>query len=235
MKISIVTGAWGRYKLLEFFCKYYKDIKEKIDFELIVACSEKETARITKKHGHTVVNIPNQPLYAKFNAAEQAAKGSDYVINIGSDDFISEETLLFYKAVFEKGFDYVYTLDWYFLDTKTKKGLYWAGYNQPYNKGKACGAGRALSKNILDKMKWSPWVAGYDRQLDTGMQKQLDSIKHTEYGFKLRDLGLFALDIKSEQQMTPFEKWPNSFFFPGDGMEMLQTYLPQYADEIFKL
>lgn len=233
MKLSLVTGAWQRHTLFEFFCRYYKDLQKKIDFELIVACSEPETIAIAKKYGHSIAKIANQPLYRKFNAASEMAKGSDYCIMIGSDDFLTAETLKHYIELFKEGYDYIFTLDWYFYDTKTKKGLYWKGYSEPYRYGKGCGAGRALSKNLMDKMKWNPWISGFDNLLDTGMEKQLDRIPHTEYGFRLRDEGLFALDIKSDVNMTKFERWDNSIEF--DGKEMIKTYLPKYADEIFKL
>ncbi len=230
MKISIVTGSWKRHNLFDFFCKYYKDLQKEIDFELIIACSEPETVAITQKYGHSIAKVANSPLYRKFNAASEMAKGSDYCIMIGSDDFMTVETLKHYIELFKEGHDYIFTLDWYFFDTKTGKGLRWDGYLEPYRYGKGCGAGRALSKNLMDKMNWNPWIPGFDNLLDTGMQNQLDRIPHTEYGFRLREEGLFALDIKTSENMTPFARWPNTREF--DGKEMLNTYLPQYADEI---
>ena len=233
MKITICTGAWKRPNLLDFFCRYYADLQKKFPFELVVACSEKEAMSICQAHGHTCFMVVNEPLHRKFNAAVQAAKGSDYVINIGSDDFLTEDFLRHYDGLFREGHDYITTLDWYFFDTKTKKGLYWKGYDKPHNTGKGCGAGRALSKHLLEEMNWKPWAAGYDKVLDTGMQVKLDAIPHKAHSFRLRDLGLFALDIKTEENMTPFDRWDNTTLF--DGREMLDAYVPEYTAEILKL
>lgn len=233
MKIKIVTGAWKRHQLFEFFCRYYADLQKRANFELIIACSEPETLEIAQRYGHTALMVANEPLSRKFNTATERAIGADYCLMIGSDDFVTYDTLKFYQSLFKKGYDYIYPLDWYFYDTASRKGLYWKGYDQPHNIGKGCGAGRALSNALLDKMQWHPWAAGFDRVLDNGMQAKIDALPHSSYCFRLRDYRLFGLDIKTEQNMTPFAKWPNTMLF--DGREMLDTYVPEYTNEIMKL
>lgn len=237
-KICLVTGAWQRHKLFELFCEYYADLKKKLPFELelVVAVSEQETKMICRKHGHTDVFAPNSPLTRKFNAATMAARdrGADYTLNIGSDDFLTEGFLMYYVEQMQKGFDFIAPLDWYFYDVQTRQGLYWAGYDKPHNKGMACGAGRALSKRFLDLIDWQPWPDGYDRVLDTGMQRLLDMYQHSSHIFSLKEHGIFALDVKTNDvQMTKFAHWPNTFSL--NGLEMLKANLPEYVNKIINV
>lgn len=231
MKIAICTGAYKRPELLDLFCRYYRWLADNtFPFELIVACSEPSALRTAQQYGHTAFMVNNHPLTRKFNMSNQYAEGADYVLNIGSDDFLSPKTLLHYVELFRQGHDYIAPLDWYFFDTKTKHALYWAGYNKPYNIGKACGAGRALSKKLLEKMNWQPWAAGYDRVLDTGMQVNLDKHPHTSHIFRLKDCGLFALDVKTEMNMTKFDRWPNTF--EVDINALLSEQMPEWKAAI---
>lgn len=234
MKIAIVTSAWKRHKLFDLFCKYYSDLKSTYPFELIISCSEKETISICKKYGHASVMVENSPLFLKMNASAKMAKGYDYSIMIGSDDFISPKMLLWYIDKFKAtNHDYIYPLDWYFFDTKTKKGLYWAGYRQKFNVGMACGAGRAISKKLMDKLNWQPWIKGYDHVLDTGMDKQLSKLSYTSMGFYLKKENIFSVDIKTETNMTPFANWDNTY--EVSGMKMIIDNMPNYANQIISL
>lgn len=233
IKLAIVTGAWKRHRLFSVFCEYYQNLALKVPFKLFIAVSEKETELIAKWYGHTTVFVPNEPLGEKFNAATQAAKGADYTINIGSDDFLTEGFLRYYIEQIKTGADYIGALDGYFFDVKTKQGLYWAGYNQPYNKGHTIGLGRALSKRLLDEIDWQPWPSGFDKVLDSGLQKLLDMHEHTEHIFRMKEQGIFALDVKTEENMTPFAPWPNSF--PLNGVQMLTEHMPDYANKIINL
>ena len=233
-KLAICTGAWKRFNLLELFCKHYDELKKYYPIELYISVSENEAKQIIEKYNHIPVEIENTPLSNKMNAAVISAsmKKPDYCLMVGSDDFLSHELIEYYFQLFENGFDYIYTLDWYFFDTKTKRGLYWGGYIKEHNRGHACGAGRCLSNNLLQKMKWTPWLYGYDNILDTGMDIQLRKLKYKKYGFYLRENNLFAIDIKSSTNMTPFNRWDNTVEL--DGHTMLFNGIENY-EEIYNL
>lgn len=242
MRIAICTGAWKRHHLLDFVCQYYADMKTSVgtadlDIELIVACSQDEAMETCQRHGHTCFMVDNTPLYAKFNAAVQKAEewDADIVINIGSDDIMTPDLIRYYVQTFvDEQVDFIATLDWYFFDTKTKQGMYWKGYDQPHNMGKTCGAGRAMNRRLLDMLNWQPWLPGYDRVLDTGMQVLLDRLKYKSHIFRMREHRLFGLDIKTDQNMTPFDRWNNTTIFKN-GAEMLDTYVSKYTKRIMSL
>lgn len=232
MKFAIATAVQGRYQLFKAFCEYYAEMKTKFDFELYISVSEEENKVTARNCGHKTVDIPNQPLWKKVNASAQIAKDYKYIIFIGSDDFLSPETLAYYVGLFSQNkWDYIYPLDWYFFDAKTKKGLYWAGYDKPFNKGIACGAGRALSYRAMSRLNFKPWIEGFDSVLDTGFDKQIRKLRLVGFGFKLKDMNLFALDVKTKNNMTKFAVWDNSF--PLDGRRMLQQYMPNHFKKIY--
>lgn len=230
MRIAIVTGAYKRHDLFQLFCRYYYDLQQRVPFTLIVACSEAQTLEIARHYGHEAFIVNNHPLTRKFNMAAQYAEGADYCIMLGSDDFLSEATLRHYVKLFEQGHDYIGVLDWWFYNSLNGEALYWKGYNKAANRGHTCGAGRALSKNLMGAVDWQPWAAGYDKILDTGMDVQLAKVEHTKHVFSLNETGLFALDVKSEENMTKFAAWPNTV--PFDAGQLLGKHMPRWKDEI---
>ena len=230
MKIAIVTGAYKRHDLFQLFCSYYEQLQKKIPFTLIVACSETQTSRIAQHYGHTAFIVNNHPLARKFNMAAQYAEGADYCIMLGSDDFLSEATLRHYVTLFEQGHDYIGVLDWWFYNSLNGEALYWAGYNKDANRGHTCGAGRAISKRLMQAVGWQPWEQGYDKILDTGMDVRLAKVEHTKHVFNLKEAGLFGLDIKTEENMTKFARWPNTV--PVNAAELLEKHMPDWKDDI---
>lgn len=221
MRIAIVTGIWKRHNIFKMFAKGVKHIEENIkDVELItiVAGSEgKESKKLVESYGFHYIEMPNQPLSNKMQSTIKKAYELkvDYVICMGSDDVLSLELMQKYILMMKKGIDYIGTTDFYFYDTVSDKSLYWGGYTENYRFGHLCGAGRCLSANLLNQMNWMVWE-GYDNMLDTSMQVKLKGCKYTEERINLKKLGLYALDIKSETNMTKFVQWNNSQFIDSD-------------------
>jgi hypothetical protein len=213
IKLSIVSMVWKRPEVFEIFAKGIHDLKVPPDFELsvFISGSEGRTSKtMVERHGFKYIEIPNQPLARKANASLALARDSDYVLCVGSDDILHPDTFTTYCEIMRQGVDFIGVLDFYFYDTTTGKASYWGGYTEPYRKGRTCGAGRVLSKRILDLWKWQVWEVKHNHILDNSIDKKLKNVEHKSCVFKLRDFGLFATDVKSTTNMTPFELWPNS-------------------------
>lgn len=212
MKITVLTARWKRKEVFRIFIENMKHLRQVFGIDLVIAGEENDELI---PDWSTFVNVSNDNLTDKWNAGARTCRGSDYVIMLGSDDIMSDSLMYEYKKRMIKGIDYIYFLDCYFYHIHTKQGLYWAGYRQPVNRGHACGAGRVLSKRMLNAMDWEPWLRGYERVLDTGMDKKIAislGDNYTKQGFMLKDTDSFLLDIKSPTNMTPFMKWDNSEF-----------------------
>jgi hypothetical protein len=121
-----------------------------------------------------------------------------------------------------KGIDFIGVTDCYFYDTVSKKSLYWGGYREPNRKGHTTGAFRAISARLLSLWNWMPWENKDSLMLDKSMQDKLKITPHTIHTFAMKDKEMYALDIKSSTNMTPFAKWDNAEFI--DSNELLKIF-----------
>jgi len=239
LKLVIVTGIWQRHDVFKMFAEGINILQSAFNGEIDIICcasgSEGENSRkLVERYGFRYIETANKPLSKKMNAAVTLARSfnPDYCLMLGSDDIIGTNLMKKYIELMKKGIDYSGLLDCYFFDTKSKRGLYWAGYRKENNKGMLAGIGRLISRNLLDKIDWLCWPHGYDHVLDTGFEKQLKGKEFSKVNINLKEENLFALDIKSSVNMTPFMQWDNTVFV--DGKELLFKNLPeQIANQIY--
>lgn len=215
MKLAIVTGVWKRPEVFEIFARGIKELYHFKDIEIvtIVAGSELERSKkMVLKHGFTYIEIKNNPLATKMNATLIVAKQieADYVLCLGSDDIIHPELMAKYIELMKQGFDFIGVLDFYFYDTKSKKAAYWGGYRDSKRTNHTCGAGRIISKRLLDKFNWKIWENQQSHMLDNSFQDKLKATQHSSCVFSLKDYDLYGLDIKSGTNMTIFKLWDNT-------------------------
>jgi hypothetical protein len=219
LKIILVTGIWKRH---EIFRRFAENVSQ-LGIHVIVSGSEGEVSKnLVESYGFEYIEMPNTPLSVKMNAPVLRAKelGADYVLFTGSDDLISKECFDVYKEHARKRIDFIGLLDFYFYDTNTDKTLYWEGYSD-HRKGHTVGAYRMISSRLLDRMDWQPFELKDSAVLDNSMQKKLKVLPHTITTFKLKDKRVYAIDIKSDVNMTPFRQWPNSEFIKGDKLKTI--------------
>jgi len=234
IKLCISTGMWQRPAVFEMFAEgvdfLRKTFIDEVDIHCAVAGSEGELSKklcLSYKNFH-YVEAPNQPLGVKMNKSLEVARSlnPDYCLMVGSDDLIGKNLMEKYISVMNQGIDFSFLTDCYFFDTVSKQGLYWAGYSKPNNKGNAAGIGKLISRSLLDKIKWNCFPPGFDRILDTGFDRQIQKVQHTSIPINLKEENLFALDIKSATNMTPFNRWDNCNFM--DGYALLFENLPEH-------
>jgi hypothetical protein len=238
IRLAIVTGVWKRPEIFAMFAAGVKSLQEhfkgRIEIICCVAGSEGQQSRgmVAVHENFFYTEVPNQPLGQKMNAAVNLSNklSPDYCLMIGSDDIIGISLMERYFELMQRGIDYVYLTDCFFFDTRTKRGLYWGGYQRNFNRGKGAGIGRLISKRALDRIQWLCWPPGYDRILDTAFDKQMERFKGNKIDINLKRDGLFALDIKSSTNMTPFELWENSSF--TDGRKILFENLPHHLAKL---
>lgn len=231
MKVAIVSAVWQRPEVFEMFAKGVKHLVSNckdIEFTVIISGSEGDKSKsMVEKHGFIYIEIPNDPLAVKMNATVIRAKeyDVDYILGVGSDDVITPELMNAYMDFMLIQTDYVGVTDFYFYDTISKKSLYWGGYRESYRKGHLCGAGRLISKRLLNIWNWQPWDVRHNKILDTSIQEKLNRTPHTSGAFSLKDKGVFALDIKSSTNMTPFSLWDNSEYIDTNMIKKQFNYI----------
>lgn len=215
MRLAIVTAMWKRPEVFSIFgrntVRLVRECKE-LEINVFVAGSEGDVSRnLAESFGFEYVETPNAPLFNKWNVAVQSAREwqPDYVMMMGSDDVMSAAMLKRYLAPMRSGFDFIGSIDWFFYDLKSGRAIHWRGYTGD-RRGKLCGAGRMLSRSLLDRLGWQPWQSQVDGEgMDGTMMRRL--LKIGRYTTKaIHTNGELAVDIKSDVSITPFALWQNS-------------------------
>ena len=215
MKVCIITAVWKRPEIFNIFAEAIKSLEG--DITVCVAGSEgKKSKDMVEKHGFQYVETPNNPLGVKMNQAAILASqtDADYYLLMGSDDIINQALYDKYMHVASKRWDYIYLKDSYFYDTKSKKAMYWAGYNRDRAKSElrlALGCGRLISKRRMIRVRWQPWMNNkYHDLLDTGFDEKMMLTKDISMPIRIEGTDMAILDIKSAVNMTCFAPWDNT-------------------------
>lgn len=187
--LAIITAIYKRHDLTRVVLFYYKSLN--LPIRLIAVGSEGEKSKqIALDAGWEYIEAPNYPVSNKFNIAMQAAKGCDGVIVIGSDDLISKDRLEEYLKL-PKDVNFIIQPDTlHFFDTYTQR-LY------HYTASTKFGAGRYLSKKILNKCNWKAWPNGLNSGMDNGM---LEKLKVNVHAYQMKGI---MVDVKHTENITP--------------------------------
>jgi hypothetical protein len=236
IKVVIVTAVWKRPEIFELFAKSCRVLIEQIsesDIEIVVAGSEGLRSRkMVEQYGFHYVEVPNDPLATKHNAAMLKARTlkPDYVLCVGSDDLIPPDLFREYLVHMKAGIDFIGVTDFYFYDTASGKSAYWGGYRDPRRIGHTAGAGRVISARLLSLWDWKPWEIRDSKVLDNSMQNKLRTTPHSALTFSLKEKGLFALDVKSSTNMTPFQLWDNTVYILDSKLKKHFPYVWDSSD-----
>ena len=218
IKLCIVTGMWKRPEVFKIFGQHYKDL----GIDVIVAGSEgKKSKDLAESFGFIYLERPNQPLAAKMNATitEGLKRGYTHFICVGSDDLLTKDLVDEYKRLIRLGYHFIGVLDFYFYELKTGKASYWGGYRDRQRFKHTCGAGRLISRKLVESWGGKVWEDSHSRFLDTSMQQKLATSDLPKYVFKMKDKGIFSVDIKSDTNMTPFALWDNTSYIDAKIIE----------------
>jgi hypothetical protein len=206
-KICIVTTMWQRHRLTDFVFSYYNKLKSELKNEInltLIACgSEGEVSKkIAENNGFYYVEFSNFPLSKKHNEIFIKSKefNPDGVILIGSDDFLSKETLLTYKNLLND-YEYIGFKDFYLLNEKSEL-RYWKGYENE-RVGEPIGGGRFYRKDFLEKINWQPWgKVEINKSLDHAFSKQIQNITLNSKVIECSDKNGIVFTIRSTTNIT---------------------------------
>lgn len=201
-QIGILTCRWQRKEVFELFAKGLRRLCDTFGATALVVGNDKSSCE-----GFYYLDYPNDPLGTKHNAGMKAFKklNPDYVMFMGSDDFITNDTMRYILDRCDEGFDVIGMRDCYFYDSPTDRLGYWGGFEVAHRKGESMGMCRTLSRRVLDLLHWEPWYGPANAGLDWLMSVKLKKIKHTQHVFSLREEDLFAVDYKTEVNICHFD------------------------------
>jgi hypothetical protein len=239
-KIILLSCIWGRKELTEIFLSYYKRLQEELVgtcdlIPLIVGSEGVDTRLMVERFCFRYIEHENQPLSEKWEAGLKAAKNidSDAVVIVGSDDFLTRDTIKEYLSWIEIGVLSAGFSDGYFLDLANPDDmLYWRGYGgmhrnagMPRRINETIGMGRFYSRELLEFMNFSLWAGpGIDKGLDSRSRANLlniglrpvtlsNALKFSRGG-KSWQLGQICVPLKDKNLFVVDVKFPNASVTP---------------------
>ncbi len=237
-KIIILTCAYQRPAIFKIFLDNYaflrKTLKNKVDLEMIVAGSEEDDTawdehcfEIVKNYEGVVwLEHPNAPVGKKWNyTLEAVSKMYFYALLIlGSDDLLTPEFILKGISVLEEGYNFTGVKDMYVLNSEDGEMVFWEGYAAA-RKGVSIGAGRMLTKELVEVAKFKLWDDNLNTSLDGSTMKILNATGAVkEKVFECSEIDrILLIDVKSAVNIWKYEVWAG---IPVDSSKMLPAFLP---------
>lgn len=172
-----------------------------------VAGSETDQREMCERNGGVWLNEPNV-LGSKFNAATEAAWrwGADFVLVLGSDDLLSPALADVYAEHFNDRTTYLGLKGCFMVEPATRRALLLKGHANPKRFGETIGAGRLLSRRLLDKVQGRPWPNGLKRGADLMMTIRLFTLGVAGPDVILdSDDTHFLLDVKGGGNLWRFD------------------------------
>lgn len=210
MRIAICTAFWGRLPLANVWWAGATRLRQLAErrghsLEIWAAGDELHHRKLCARYGGRWVEAGNSPLGAKWNKLTKAAwqRGSaDYIMILGSDDFLGDYTFLAMLAGAEGVQPHVGLRGIYFLNQPTREVALWRGYPPSDSKyGQPVGAGRMIQADLLDKLDGQPWdnarMSGLDGSFIRNVQPPMAWL--VEVG-----PSRVALDVKYSANIWPF-------------------------------
>jgi glycosyltransferase involved in cell wall biosynthesis len=239
LKIVTAIPVHGRHRLL---IKTLSRLKRQTLplHEVVVIGSTNEDRKLAESVGCGYIYHENQPLGKKWQHGidHLMTFNPDAVLILGSSDWISDYWCEHMADEMGQGFDMVGKKEIFFLDVgkgDDKRLMYWKGYfpkKDPHRFNEPIGAGRLISRRILDELNWQifdvrarssmDWIsyrkivrAGGKVKCVTDGSIEAMSISHHEWN----NLHSFDKELKNPMAMEIKDKF-----------RVLKNYFPDAVD-----
>ena len=229
-RLAILTTSYGRPGLTKLFREYYQEyfkLPEVLHrvFEVWSPHPDYGKDKCPRKG----IQYENLPITNKWLAASHMAFpwDPDYVLILGSDDFITPEYAQLFMRELDEGAHVVSTSAVYFLDAKSGKGVSYAARGR-------IGGGRMFSIEGVLKMYHQLWPIGANVSPDgkqnekmaaNGLEQAHINITRPEYERAV------LLGVKVHETRTPFRKFKAANNLTCDPVDM-EVFLPKHFPDI---
>lgn len=213
IKITVCVPVWKRKEMRIAFLDHMEaHIREArffgVELSVSVSGSEgSETRSEAEERGFAYVEVPNDPLGFKFNAAirnaEQCYKPDAFMI-LGSDTFFLPTLWGEYVRMIDKGHTYIGIKDLYLWDWQDNHAAYWPGYIGR-RAGESIGPGRVILRERMVEYlgRWGGiYRDDINRSLDASATKRIGAADLIEGKSHL------FVSCKAELSITPMASMP---------------------------
>jgi hypothetical protein len=210
-----VSAAHGRHALTEAWIAHTLTL----GFDkVIVVVTNNDAVNFLNcaRAGFYTYAAPNEPLAGKFNLGAKAAYllGADKMMILPSDDFASPAWV---KAAREEPGDYLVPHTCGVIDAKTQRA--YKIVKNALTGQLRFGAGRVVSRAVLEAVNCELWPAEANRGLDTGSNQRI-----LRAGFKPKVVvteGIPITDVKTEHNIWPFNTWSGESVTADQALHMV--------------
>tara|TARA_B100001248_G_C27395864_1_gene465501 strand:- start:2835 stop:3701 length:867 start_codon:yes stop_codon:yes gene_type:complete len=166
--VVCLIGIWERLELVKINIDLLK--KQTMPCKILLIVSSQKDKQFAIQNKVDWIYTDNKPLGRKWQIGLDECKkyNPNAVLINGSDDLLSTNWVkTCYHYIHNKQFDIVGKSNWYLLDLIEKKP-----YKLMYkNANILLGAGRMISRNILDQINWNLFPLNLNRGLDNHCNK----------------------------------------------------------------
>lgn len=196
-KVIAVIPVHGRIDLARETVSRLNRQEHKL-YKIVLIGDGEQERQIAIDNNCDFIDHSNVPLSFKWQAGVDCARmfKPDAILILGSDNWISDNWISEgLKHI--NDYDVIGKNEIYFINIAGKMhGFKWSGYLSEDRRNEPIGAGRIISKNILNKISWQLWDRGINRLLDKTSFKKLK-----EAGARVKlmeDKNIFVMDIKGK-------------------------------------
>jgi cellulose synthase/poly-beta-1,6-N-acetylglucosamine synthase-like glycosyltransferase len=173
-KIIAVIPVYGRIPLLKYTIG--RLLNKNCCFKVICVGATDEEKNECEKAGAEFIFHENNPLGKKWNYGFKHAKqyNPDACLFVGSGDWICDDWLSKISPYLDT-YDLIGKKDFYLMDFgNTIRCCHWLGYDrQSRRHNESIGIGRIISKRILNKIDWKPFVETKNNSMDFTMYQNV--------------------------------------------------------------
>lgn len=236
MRLGLLTLLWRRPELAGIMLRHTASLRVPgVELVPLAVRSADDPQPADKVPGWTYAWAPNDPLSEKWNAGMLALRmlGVDAVMILGSDDLINSSFLSRVCYLLkEKDSDYLQPGGLWVYDLASNRCM--------YGEAGRVGAGRVLSKRLLDIVDWRPWTEAQAGKTDQAMDETLDPIVWPYVMKQMPKRGEVLLDVKTsldrcDEQVWTFDDLSGLTLAKYEGETFLNYHFPNVSKSILSL
>lgn len=196
-----VSAAHGRHEVTRAWAIHTANLLDGV----VVAVTEDDEPNIRTLAQYPniiVLRVPNEPLSGKFNEAMNVARAlsPDKVMVLPSDDFVSPQWV---QAAKDTEHDYIYPHTCGIVDAYSNNA--YLIRKIPLTGTLRFGAGRVVSKKVVEKLEGELWPINLAKGLDSASHAR---ITHAGFACQIvRTEGIPITDVKTDENLWGYRTW----------------------------
>lgn len=227
-KILIYLAVWKRPLITELCFTGINRLRRSFNVEALAVISEEEMIPLCEKYGVNWVMYKNEPLGEKKNYGLSKAKEFDfeYLMEIGSDDLILDELVEDYLRNYVGKYEFFGVSDALHVDTEFRIA-------HRIMSNTAYGAGRMISRRVLEDMNWTIWTKSANRGLD---QNSLFNIRRHKVAYKMTTPLKWpgVIDVKTRENIWKFNYFLGKPYDLNEVLDKLSVEEKELLEECYR-